>query len=454
MLIPFISCENNDNKKEATFLGGQIINPVSNFVIISDFNSKNDTIRLDDDGSFRFECESLETGLYTFRHGEIQFFYLEKGDSLLFRVNTVDFDESLAFSGKGAEKNNFLVSLFLKNESVAEKLPGYYKLSPAAYSAKIDSITNRRKNSLTELEESIPLSDDFIKIAQGTIDYNSYSQKERYLSKRLMEEEDNSSAKIPANFYDFRNKIAYSDSSLQNHYAYNRFLNRHFENLALSKINDEELEADFKQHKYKLLLIDSLVKTESLKNNLLRSNLRRYLIDTHDASRDTELLALFNKIDTNKRHQSEILKYAQKTSKLRKGEKVPEIILVTVTNETILLEDILKKKTVLFFWSKNSIRHYKEIHLRIAELKSKFPEYDYIGINTDNHFKKWQKTVLASGYSKTHEYQFENDKEAENELLINSVNKAIIIDNDSKIIDTYSNIFNQGFETKLLGYIN
>ncbi len=437
-----------------TYLGGQIINPVSNYVVLSDFDSKNDTIKLDDNGSFSFSCESLETGLYTFRHGEIQFFYLEKGDSLLFRVNTVDFDESLAFSGKGAEKNNFLAGLFLKNEAVAEKLPSFYKLSPKIYNAKIDSISKRQMKSLDELGKNISLSEDFIKIAKGTIDYNSYSQKERYIGAKFSDNREGYPNEIPASFYDFRNKIAYNDSALQNHYAYNRFLNRHFENLTLNKINDGTADADFKQQKYKLKLIDSLIENQNLKNTLLRSNLRRYLIDTHDNSKDADLIALFNNLDTIERHQKEIQKYAEITSRMGKGKIIPEILLVNVRNESVMLADLLERKTVVFFWSGNSIGHFREIHARIAELKDKFPEYDYLGINIDDHFKKWQKTVLASGFNGEREFQFENDTKSENELLINSVNKVIILDTNSAIIDTYSNIFNQRFETKLLGYIN
>ena len=55
--------------------------------------------------------KNLKGGLYTFKHGvEFQYIFLQPNDSLLLRLNTWDFDESLVFSGKGAEKNNLLIN--------------------------------------------------------------------------------------------------------------------------------------------------------------------------------------------------------------------------------------------------------------------------------------------------------------------------------------------------------
>jgi len=41
------------------------------------------------------------------------------------------------------------------------------------------------------------------------------------------------------------------------------------------------------------------------------------------------------------------------------------------------------------------------------------PEYDFVGINTDTHFKKWRDVIRKSGYENLQEYQLENVKDAE-----------------------------------------
>ena len=62
--------------------------------------------------------DSLTPGLYTFKHHpEYQYVYFDKNDSLMLRVNTFDFDNSIVYCGRGDEKNNFLMELFLKNDA-------------------------------------------------------------------------------------------------------------------------------------------------------------------------------------------------------------------------------------------------------------------------------------------------------------------------------------------------
>ena len=58
--------------------------------------------------------------MYTFSHVEFQVFYLNPGDSLMLRVNTLEFDESLSFTGMGSKGNNLLIDLFLLNEAEIE----------------------------------------------------------------------------------------------------------------------------------------------------------------------------------------------------------------------------------------------------------------------------------------------------------------------------------------------
>jgi hypothetical protein len=133
---------------------------------------------------------------------------------------------------------------------------------------------------------------------------------------------------------------------------------------------------------------------------------------------------------------------------------IPNVALVTANHKIISLQKINRSKTVFFFWTRESVKHYKEIHVRIAELKNKYPEYTFIGINTDGDYLAWKKTVIASGYNQAHEYQFKNSAAAKNALFINSANKAMIVDKGGIILEGNTNLFNQNFESHLLGYLN
>ena len=128
--------------------------------------------------------------------------------------------------------------------------------------------------------------------------------------------------------------------------------------------------------------------------------------------------------------------------------------LITGSKELISIQKINTSKTVFFFWNSESVKHYKEIHVRIAELKSKYSEYAFVGINTGTDFSAWHQTVLNSGYNQENEYQLQNSTTAKNALFINSANKAMIVDKGGIILEGNSNLFNQNFESLLLGYLN
>ncbi len=95
-IISLFSCKKNESDSlNITWIGGEIVNPVSDYVIFNKGEQIIDSIKLDDNNHFLYKAENLKSGLYSFIHREFQVFYLEPSDSLMLRVNTIDFDESL-----------------------------------------------------------------------------------------------------------------------------------------------------------------------------------------------------------------------------------------------------------------------------------------------------------------------------------------------------------------------
>ncbi len=455
--IPLISCENsNNNGSGETWVGGQIINPKSDYVVLFKDHNLLDTIKLNSENFFYYKMDSVTPGLYSFTHKEYQIFYLEPGDSLMLRVNTVDFDESLTYSGKGAARNNLLIDFFLMNENENMLMPPFYRLSPSAFEDKIDSLREIRLQRYAEFEGNHHMSKGFKKVALANINYDYYSKKELYTSANAV----NKNLRIedfPKNFYAYRDKIDFGNVSLRAYYPYYRFLNRYFDNLAHNKNNTtvSYLNRNSYAHNYnKIKVIDSLVKCDTLKNNLLRTCTRRYLINGKNPENEKRIVALFKEANTNKAHHIEISKLIEATICLAPGNTLPNVLLVDYHNVMKDMHSIVNRPTVLYFWSAESIKHFKNLHSRAFELKDKYPEYDFKGINTDTHFKKWRGVVQKSGYNKLQEYQLENVKDAELKLLLNSMNKAIILNKNSVILDANTNLFSPNFEEMLLGYLN
>jgi len=452
--IILVSCnKHEDSSSSIAWIGGEIVNPKLDYVILTKDYRVLDTIPLSKDNHFLYKIDSLDSGLYSFNHYEYQIIYLEKGDSLMLRVNTVDFDESLAFTGKGAERNNLLMEFFLINEAETKLMPDLYQLEPEEFQKKLDSLTNSRKILYDDFILKHPHESGFNDVAMANINYDSYIKKELYTSANQGSVIASNANEFPENFYAYRKKIDFGNDKLKSYYPYYRFLDRYFDNLACQKHKKDIIfdRYSFEHVFNKIKLFDSLITNDSLKVSLIRMNAINYLLNGKDAKRGEEIVALFSKISDNDLYIEEISRLAEAKMKLESGNKIPNIILLSSDNNSQELHNVIIKPTVLFFWSSQSMKHFKNIHSKTAELNSKYPEYDFIGINTDSHFKKWRGIVTQSGYDIKKEFQLENASDAEKKLLINSANKAIILDEKGFIIDGNISLFNPNIETVLLG---
>ena len=94
VILTLFNCEKDGNNAEDNYayFGGEIMNPNSDFVVILKSDVVVDTIKLDKRNRFLYKINNLKAGLYTFYHGgEVQMVLLEPKDSLLFRLNTLEF---------------------------------------------------------------------------------------------------------------------------------------------------------------------------------------------------------------------------------------------------------------------------------------------------------------------------------------------------------------------------
>ncbi|MEZ4859559.1 MAG: hypothetical protein R2781_12225 [Flavobacteriaceae bacterium] len=453
-----LSCSNASKKTECAgaWIGGKIVNPKLDYVVISHNRDLIDTVALDANDSFLLKVDNVDPGVYFFSHFEYQALFLEPGDSVMIYVNTIEFDESLSYSGRGAEKNNFLMELYLLNEELDDDMLAYYAMDPKEFESKMDSITFSRKKVLKDFTDNVPSSKVFHETAKAAITYSIYSLKELYISANSKKKLYDESIDIPESFYRYRDSVDYGNESLRNYYPYYRFLGNYLDNLSFTHYKNQEPfdRFSFTHNIHKINLIDSLITNTSLKNTLSRNSAVRYLLNGKNKEEELKMLAAFKKINTDTGDIAEIEKLAYTTIQLTPGNLIPNVVLVSTDNTSKDLHSIINKPTVLFFWSGESVKHFKKIHTKAAELRAKYPEYHFIGINIDNHFKKWVRVVESTGYFSQFEYQFENFADAEKKLLVNYANKSIIVDKDYKILDGNSNIFSTSIEEQLLGYLN
>lgn len=453
----FLSCNYWEEKKSPlTYVGGEIVNPKGDYVYFLKDDQLLDSVPLDNNNKFLFETKDIESGLYTFSHFEFQVFYLNPGDSLMLRVNTLDFDESLSFTGMGSKSNNLLMDLFLLNEEEIELMPSYYKLAPTLFEQKLDSLKNIRLKIYNEFVQKNKPENTFKLIAEASINYDYFSKKEIFIMANERRKNSENYHNIPADFYNYRDNINFGSEVLRSYFPYYRFLFRYFDNLAMGDTDEKnDYQRNSFSHNYrKIELINQKITNDSLKNNMVMNITGRYLLNCHKKENQENILNLFLKINTNKNQIKEIKELADASMQLTPGSKISNVPLISSRNKIKKLHSIIQNPTVLYFWSSKSMNHNKNIHTRVTDLKSKYPEYDFIGINTDSNYNNWMAIINKSGYKTNLEFQFENVSKSEKELVIHTINKAIILDKNGTIINGSANLFNTNIEENLLGYLN
>lgn len=451
----------NQTEKNMAYLGGEIINPNTNFIVLSKSKSVIDTIKLDGRNRFMYKLNKLETGIYTFKHGgESQMVLLEPNDSILFRLNTLDFDESLVFTGFGARKNNFLINDFLENEKIEKKVYKYCQLTLDKYEAKIDSLNHVKTKKLNAFKNKYSTSDLFNKIAESNNQYNHYFFKEIYPLFQRHDSKYDILKQLPKDFYSYRGHINYNDTLLKESHTYKSFLRSTCNNLALQKHFNHSDNQTFKRSSLcynmdKLNIIDSLVKNTLLKNTLLRKQTIHFLARNKDFKHNISMLNLYLSKSNNENDKKLVTTFYNAITKLKKGATLPNIELIDYENAEHNINNIIKTSTIVTFWSHDYYKHFKESHYKLKQLKEKYPSVNFVVINLDNYgADKSKKTLKNNRFPRKNEYYFKHPEKAIETLAIHPITKTIIVDENKNIVNTYTSIFSKNFEQQVVGLLN
>lgn len=458
-LSTLFSCKQGSNgEKDYAYFGGEIINPNMKYLILkSPGGTTSDTLFLDKNNRFGKKLTNITSGLYTFLHGENQYVLLEPEDSIMVRLNTIDFDESLVFTGKGARKNNYLISMFLQNEIDNKKFMGLmWNMEPKEFEQALDSNRHAKLTDLKNFLANKDYSEYFKTISESNINYDYYSYKELYPFSfygynNLIRYKD-----LPANFYDFRKEADYNNDKLMSVIPYNRFLLCHFNNLALSKFYEtatHNVVFDNQSVVYnleKLQLIDSLITNKNIKNYLLKFNTINFITISKDSLETKEVLNSFIEKCSDGRDKTYMKNLAKIVNRFKAGNKLPTILLKNLNDVVVSSDSIITKPSVIYFWSSNYPMLLRNSHYKAKMLKLKFPEINFIAINiNDNDKLRWSNIIKKYHFSSDNEYQFHDPSSAMQELAINSVNRSIFLNGDGTIINSNAMMFTSEFEDQL-----
>jgi hypothetical protein len=456
-LIPVLallsSCKNEFKGCEyVAYFGGEIVNPNNPYVLFCKDNEVIDTLKLDENNRFFVQFDSLAPGLYSFKHEpEYQYVYFDKNDSILVRVNSKDFDESIIFCGRGEEKNNFLMEMYLKNEKDKYKMFEYFDDNFEDFSKSIDSTYSKETAFYTNKKAEIKWSDNFDLFAKASLDFNYYSKKELYPLIHKIRTGEDMIEKLPANYYDYRKTIDFNNVALSNYAPYVMYLSHMLNNMGTINYHNHFTETDLalKTNINKMTIADTLIKNNTVKNNILNNIAFTYLLEDQNMANNNKFLETYKRLSTDKSKKNEIITICNAIQMLKVGNSLPEVSLIDVNGDKISSNSLIKPHTIFFFWTVNAKSHLEAVHKKIMVLQSKFPKYNFVGININDSREDWKRTLKNykfEGITELHCNDFENIK---NKWAINKIHRTIILGDKGLIKNAFVNIFDSQFEDNL-----
>lgn len=451
LLLLLQSCKDFANDNYVAYFGGEITNPSNRYVLFCKNNEVIDTIPLKPDNTFFKKFDSLAPGLYSFKNEpEFQYIYFDKNDSLMVHVNSRDFDESVVFCGRGDEKNNFLMEMYLRNEKDKNAVFNAFDFPLQRFTAVVDSLYDSNKKFYAKRKETIQWNEEFDILAKASLNFPYYSKKELYPMIHHMRTGNDVYETIPKNYYSYRNAVDLNNATLSDFAPYVMYVNHMLNNMATIKYHNHYSEADLslKTNISKLNIADTLIKNEYAKNKILDNIAFQYLLEDQNATNNQAFLKVYHKYSTDKSQKNEIVKIGNAIQRLITGKELPVVELIDANGKKFKSDKIITGKTLIFFWSENANSHLVASHKKIAEFKKKHPDYTFIAVNLDTD-TDWKKTVAKYNFKNVAEYRCADFEDIKSKWAITKIHRTIIINSDKTIKNAFTNIFEVNFENQL-----
>ena len=391
-------------KKQGFYVGGQVKDPVLNYVELSDEDEFRDTLYLDAENKFGAFYENRASGVYILKHSrEIKPLYLQNQDSVFVRLNFNEFDESLVFTGRGFEKSEFLATRlrFLEDSNFEKKL---YRLPPDEFLKKTDSIylvlQNQRKQFMKEFknlpQKFIDITDKGMLFLVGIFKENYPARYARYQARLQKSEKKKKKNKIPENYYDFRKDI---DLNQLEPYHFKSYAFRLYNVALIRNISAQEKQKYPSKNLY-LLLFENAIKYAK-HPHIPSLHFMSYVLTTHRL--DKNVFAEFIKFSSAQGYASEkdfrnsATLFLEENALLKKGTRIKNFTLLDPQNNKVKFYDLTKgQRTFLILWDQTFLRESLVGILR--GLKVVFPEVHFLLIDTDKKKRNYNQKFFIKTY--------------------------------------------------------
>lgn len=436
--ILFIGCS-SDKKDEYTYFGGKIINPKDKFVFFGDNNGITDTLNLNNDDTFIGKFKNLQEGLYYFQHGpEVQYVFLEPKDSLLIRLNTWDFDESIVFSGKNSNRNNALIETFLQNEKDEKVFNQFYGLNYTNFIKKLDSLKTVKElfyENFNKSEEK--KSEAFMQILKTATHFPVFRKMETFA---MLNAQSTNPEKLPDSIYNYRNKIDLQLDSL--------FFFPPYNNIVISQIYNDTYRTGFKRNTDEfsteiLNNIDKKIKSKKLKNKLLKKATIGHFYRKSSCAVDKKVFNKFLTLSSNEDDKQKVKLLLNDIKSAKKGDIIADFTIISASGLTNNSSDIIKNGKSLFYFRNPEHSSNDWVASRMNYFIRKYPNINFYVVNINSDDKNYIEKLDIK-----HQYYLSKDSKAHN-FLTSKFSRIIIVNKNGVIENGFGGLSSEKIDKQL-----
>ncbi|SFU37697.1 Thiol-disulfide isomerase or thioredoxin [Pustulibacterium marinum] len=423
-----VGCQNETTKpKDYLVFSGTVTNPNSEKGFVGG-HQLSEEFQIKEDGTFTDTLHIEEPGYYTFKIGqETSTFYLKNGEDINLSIDTNQFDESITYTGEGAEENNYLAQKYITDEKITSNMKDFYSLEEKEFVGKLDSLKTKLENDL-ELSKA---SEDFKELEKKNLMYEryvhllNYPQYHGYFSGNM--------SYSPSD--DFNANIIEVDLD-------NEFDAKKYNSYSTIVLNDFRKEIgplymtmpDSVPTKAVALIKEK--KSPAVQAILMSAMARE--ISPEDAEKSKFYYDEFMKISKDEDFKEELTKAYDLVEKLAPGAPSPTFTYENHDGGTTSLADLKGKYVYVDVWAtwcgpcKREIPFLKKVE---EEYHNKNIEFVSISIDTQADHDKWKKFVDDEELGGT---QLFADKDWKSEFVqsygINAIPRFLLIDTEGNIV--------------------
>ena len=444
-ITALISCDSK-SKSAATYFGGKIINPKSNFVILYSMEKVIDTLFLKKDNKFLGKLKDAKEGLYYFVHGnENQYIYIEPQDSLMLRLNTWDFDESIVYAGKGAERNNILNDCFLEDEKDNKKFYQLNKLEPKEFQQEMDALLKFKEQTYNEFVLNHPEeTSGFKNVLNVALTYPIFARIERYPIAHVKYSNKKDFHNLNDSFYKHRKTASINNDSLMYYPPYSQFVINYLYNKTYIKGHKPmtyEYSSSFTEDLLKT--INENITSTKTKNTLLKQTVIGHFYRKSSCNINKDAFNTYFDLSSNTKDKDHVRQLLVDNKNLHGGQKLSNFNINDLNESTHSIKTIIKNKnTFLFFWNPNYVSPIY-IESRINFLSQKFPDIQFVLVKIDGDSNsKIDKLDIKNQYYIT-------SKSEANSFLTSKLPRSIIINKKGIVTNGFASISSRKVHTEL-----